>query len=70
MSSNELSEAARAFTRVVALEGESPLGAQAHYSLAGLYRKQGKAAESEDEMNEFRRLQAKKGPAQEPAQKQ
>ena len=44
-------------TRVVAIENDSPLAAQAHYSLAGLYRKQGKAQEAEREMRAFHKLE-------------
>jgi tetratricopeptide (TPR) repeat protein len=49
--------AQRALTRVIALEKESPLAAQAHYTLARLYRQQGKAEEAEHEMQQFHRLQ-------------
>jgi tetratricopeptide (TPR) repeat protein len=49
--------AQRALTRVIALEKESPLAAQAHYALAGVYRKQGKGQEAEREMQQFHRLQ-------------
>lgn len=38
------------------IENESALAAQAHFGLAGLYRKQGKAAEAQREMREFQRL--------------
>ena len=51
--------AERAWTRVLALERESPLAVQAHYSLAGLYRKQGKVQEAEREMQEFHKLQGR-----------
>jgi hypothetical protein len=40
----------------VEIEKESALAAQAHFGLAGLYRKQGKAAEAQHEMREFQRL--------------
>jgi hypothetical protein len=43
--------------RVIALEKEGSLAAQAHYALAGLYRKQGKSLEAEREIQQFRRLQ-------------
>jgi len=46
-----------AWTRVITLEKGSLLAAQAHYSLAGLYRKQSKVQEAEQEMREFHRLQ-------------
>jgi tetratricopeptide (TPR) repeat protein len=49
--------AQRALTRVIALEKESLLAAQAHYTLARLYRQQGKAEEAEREMQQFHRLQ-------------
>jgi tetratricopeptide (TPR) repeat protein len=49
--------AQRALTRVIALEKESSLAAQAHYTLARLYRQQGKAEEAEREMQQFHRLQ-------------
>ena len=49
--------AEHALTRVVAIENDSPLAAQSHYSLAGLYRKQGKVQKAEREMDEFRKLQ-------------
>jgi tetratricopeptide (TPR) repeat protein len=49
--------AAHALTRVVAIESDSPLAAQAHYSLAGLYRKQGKTQEADREMQEFHKLE-------------
>jgi tetratricopeptide (TPR) repeat protein len=49
--------AERALIRVIALEKESSLAAQAHYALAGLYRKQGKDQEGEREMQQFHRLQ-------------
>lgn len=49
----------RALLRVIALEKESPLAAQAHYALAGLYRKQGKSQEAERELEQFHRLQSR-----------
>jgi predicted Zn-dependent protease len=62
----ETATAERALTRVVFLEKESPLAAQAHYSLAGLYRKQGKVQEAVREMQEFRRLQHLSSPTVQP----
>jgi tetratricopeptide (TPR) repeat protein len=53
----DTSTAEHALSRVIVLENDSPLAGQAHYSLAGVYRKQGKAAEAEHEMQEFHRLQ-------------
>lgn len=51
------SAAADAWKQVIALEKDSSLSAQAHFGLAGIYRKQGKTAEAQQEMQEFRRLQ-------------
>lgn len=50
--------AEKAWTKVVELEQASDLSAQAHFALAGLYRKQGKAEAAEREMREFKKLQA------------
>ena len=36
---------------------DTPLSAQAHFGLAGVYRKQGKAERASQEMGEFRKLQ-------------
>jgi tetratricopeptide (TPR) repeat protein len=49
--------AEKAWRKVTELEKESSLSAQAHFALAGLYRKQGKPAEAEREMEEFKKLQ-------------
>ena len=49
-----------AWLRVTGVEKNSSLAAQAHFALAGLYRKQGKSADAEREMREFQTLQ---GPA-------
>jgi tetratricopeptide (TPR) repeat protein len=57
----DAARAERAFIRVIALEKESALAAQAHYALVGLYRKQGKGQEAEHEMQQFRRLQDHNG---------
>jgi len=40
-------------------EAITALAAQAHFGLAGIYRKQGKAADAQREMSEFHRLQPK-----------
>ena len=53
----DLALAEKSWTRVVALEKETSLAAQAHFGLAGLYRKQGKAVQAQHEMQEFQRLQ-------------
>ena len=49
--------AEKAWTRVIDLEKESSLAAQAHFGLANLYRKQGNAAKAQHEMQEYKRLQ-------------
>ena len=54
----EFALAEKSWTRVVALEKETSLAAQAHFGLAGLYRKQGKTAQAQHEMQEFQRLQS------------
>jgi tetratricopeptide (TPR) repeat protein len=51
------SEAAeKAWTRLLSIEKQSPLAAQAHFGLAGLYRKQGKQAEAAHELEEYRKV--------------
>ena len=50
--------AVKAWTKLVSIEKQSSLSAQAHFGLAGIYRKQGKAAEAKAEMEEFEKLQA------------
>jgi tetratricopeptide (TPR) repeat protein len=54
--SGDAGTAERAWRRVLALEQDSPLAAQAHFGLAGIYRKQGRAQEALRETQEFRRL--------------
>ncbi len=49
--------AEKAWTQVIAIEEGSPMAAQAHFGLASLYRKQGKTAEAEHEMQQFRKSQ-------------
>src|SRR3984893_8859995 len=50
--------AEKEWTKLLSIEKDSPLAAQAHFGLAGLYRKQGKMAAAQHEMQEFQRLQA------------
>jgi len=57
--------AEKAWTKLLSIEKQSSLAAQAHFGLAGLYRKQGKAAEAQHEMQEFQSLQ--NGSSQPPA---
>lgn len=59
--------AEKAWTKLLSIEKETTLAAQAHFGLAGLYRKQGKMAASQREMQEFQRLQQSSNPPQEPA---
>ena len=49
--------AEKAWTKLLSIEKQSSLAAQAHFGLAGLYRKQGKTAEAQREMQEFQSLQ-------------
>jgi Tfp pilus assembly protein PilF len=49
--------AEKAWTRVIDIEKESSLAAQAHFGLANLYRKEGNAAKAQHEMQEYKRLQ-------------
>jgi tetratricopeptide (TPR) repeat protein len=48
--------AEKAWTKLLSIEKESSLAAQAHFGLAGLYRKQGKMEAAQHEMQEFQRL--------------
>jgi tetratricopeptide (TPR) repeat protein len=50
--------AEKAWTKLLSIEQETPLAAQAHFALAGIYRKQGRTAAAEHEMQEFKRLQS------------
>jgi len=47
------------WSHLLTLESDTPLAAQAHFGLATIYRKQGKTAEAEREMEQFRKLQSK-----------
>lgn len=55
--------AEKAWTWLLSIEKQSALAAQTHFALAGLYRKQGKTAEADHEIQEFQKLQ---GPATQP----
>jgi len=54
-SDNAASE--KAWTSLLEIEKEGPLAAQAHFGLAGLFRKEGKTAEAAEQMREFQKLQ-------------
>jgi tetratricopeptide (TPR) repeat protein len=56
--------AEKAWTKLLSIEKQSALAAQAHFGLAGLYRKQGKTAEAQREMQEFQKLQSSPNPTQ------
>jgi tetratricopeptide (TPR) repeat protein len=60
--------AEKAWKRVIELEKQSSLAAQAHFALAGLYRKQGKSEDAEREMAEFKKLQNTATPSKGPQQ--
>ncbi len=49
--------AEKTWTKLLSIEKQSSLAAQAHFGLAGIYRKQGKTAEAQREMQEFQSLQ-------------
>jgi len=49
--------AEKSWLKVIEIEKSTSLAAQAHFGLAGLYRKQGKAEQARREMQEFRKLQ-------------
>ena len=53
----DAASAEKAWKKVIEIETVTSLAAQAHFSLAGLYRKQGKAQEAAHEMEEFKKLQ-------------
>jgi tetratricopeptide (TPR) repeat protein len=54
--------AEQAWRKVVELEKNTSLAAQAHFALAGLYRKQGKTSQAQHEIQEFQKLQSTIGP--------
>lgn len=62
--SGDATAAENAWTKLLSIENQSSLAAQAHFGLAGLYRKQGKAAAAEREMQAFRKLQGNAVPTQ------
>ncbi len=60
---NDPAAAEKAWTALLLIEKQSSLAAQAHFGLAGIYRKQGKSAEARQEMQEFEKLQSGAAPA-------
>ena len=53
--------AQKCWQHLLSLESNTALAGQAHFGLSGLYRKQGKTADANREMEEFRKLQTKSG---------
>ncbi len=53
--------AQKCWQHLLSLERDTPLAAQAHFGLAGIYRKLGKPADANREMEEFRKLQSNAG---------
>jgi tetratricopeptide (TPR) repeat protein len=58
----ESAVAEQAWLKVIELEKNTSIAAQAYFGLAGLHRKQGKVAQSRHEMEEFQKLQNTIGP--------
>jgi tetratricopeptide (TPR) repeat protein len=58
----ESATAEKAWLKVIELEKNTSLAAQAHFGLAGVYRKQGKTPQAQHEMQEFQKLQGAVGP--------
>ena len=58
VANSDPNAAEHAFARVIELEKETPLAAQAYLALAGIHRKLGKTEQAAHEMQEFRRIQA------------
>jgi tetratricopeptide (TPR) repeat protein len=57
--------AQKSWVHLLTLENNTSLAGQAHFGLAGIYRKQGKTAEAEKEMELFRKLQSSASQADE-----
>lgn len=53
--------AQKCWQHLLTLERDTPLAGQAHFGLSGIYRKQGKPADADREMEEFRKLQSHPG---------
>lgn len=54
---NDTAAAEKAWMKLLRIEKSTPLAAQAHFGLAGLYRKQGRTEAAQHEMQEFQNLQ-------------
>lgn len=59
--------AQKSWLHLLTLENNTPLAAQAHFGLAGIYRKQGKGADMDREMEKFHQLEGN-SPAEESPQ--
>jgi len=68
LTSSDPNAAEHAFARVIELEKETPLAAQAYLALAGVHRKLGKPQQAAHDMEEFRRIQALTSPPSPTAQ--
>jgi tetratricopeptide (TPR) repeat protein len=58
----DTASAEKSWLKVIELEKDTALAAQSHFGLAGVYRKQGKTAQAQHEMQEFQKLQSTIGP--------
>jgi tetratricopeptide (TPR) repeat protein len=58
-ATSDLKSAEQSFSRVIELEKQTALAAQAYLALAGIHRKQGKAEQAAHDMREYRRIQAR-----------
>jgi tetratricopeptide (TPR) repeat protein len=62
-AANDPKSAELAFSRVIELERRTPLAGQAYLALAGIHRKEGKTEQANQDMQEYRRIQALTQPA-------
>jgi tetratricopeptide (TPR) repeat protein len=60
--SGDAAGAEKSWQQVISLETTGPLAAQAHFELAGLYRKQGKTELADRELRAYRQIQKPKPP--------
>jgi tetratricopeptide (TPR) repeat protein len=58
----DIAAAEQAWNHLIVIERTGPLAAQAHFGLAGIYRKQGKSTAAKDEMRQFQSLQSAPAP--------
>jgi tetratricopeptide (TPR) repeat protein len=61
----KLDTAEKSWTNLLSIEKDTPLAAQAHFGLAGIYRRQGKSAEAAEQMKQFQALEDHSKPATE-----